>query len=94
MICAVFKMNCIRRKWAEPHSCDMQVMEALVEKYGDVFTFVICTGLSHAEAASLSSKSGAAGFLCKPYQADAVLTMIRNVASSTQGQPETTATSP
>ena len=50
----------------------------MVEKYGDVFTFVICTGLSQQEAGELSHETGAAGFLCKPYKAAAVLELLRD----------------
>jgi FixJ family two-component response regulator len=56
----------------------VQVMKMMVEKYGDVFTFVICTGLSQQEAGELSHETGAAGFLCKPYKAAAVLELLRD----------------
>lgn len=58
----------------------MQVMASLVSNYGPIFTFIICTGLSQSEARQLAERTGAAGFLCKPYQAGAVLAMIKQHA--------------
>lgn len=57
----------------------MQVMELLTDKFGAALKFVICTGLSAQEARDLVEETGAAGFLCKPYTADAVLQMMQDV---------------
>lgn len=54
-------------------------MQLLGDKFGSVFKFVICTGLSPQEAGELVAETGAAGFLCKPYTADAVLQMLQEV---------------
>jgi hypothetical protein len=59
----------------------LQVMKLMTDKYGKVFKFVICTGLSRNEAGELSRETGAAGFLCKPYKAEAVLEMLHDLTS-------------
>ena len=64
------------------HTCVVQVMKLITDKYGDAIKFVICTGLSNQEAEELSAETGAAGHLCKPYEAKAVLEMLRKLVPS------------
>lgn len=54
----------------------------MTDKYGKVFTFIICTGLSQNEAGEVSHDADAAGFLCKPYKSEAVLGMIRSLTGT------------
>lgn len=51
------------------------------DKYGDEMKFVLCTGLSHAEATDVAGTCGAVGVLCKPYKPDEVVQLIRKTAA-------------
>jgi DNA-binding response OmpR family regulator len=63
-------------------STALQVIALMKEQFGNVFKFVMVTGLSQTEADELAVKCGAVGTLCKPFKPDQVLELVNKIVGA------------